>query len=224
MTFFRAPSPPEIDQGPYRKRELSEGEAQSVLADLHYHSPYHHEKGVAEFREILARDPENLRAHRGLGYECLRRDDFECAASHLQHAATHDSSDPRLHYFHAMLMVREADAQGREPENLDAIRAQLHKALALDPAYGDAYNLLAYTDSLRGNVQAALTHIRRALELRPRDERLLSNLAKYQLQAEDWAGAEATLLLLKDSADEEIASEARSNLEQMRSLRRQLTR
>ncbi len=218
-SYFRVPAPADIEGGPYQSAPLGPLQAEAILADLHYHTREHHEQGIAEFRDILKRDPDNYLANRGLGYACLRQNDFECAGEHFQRAAAQEQRDPRLHYFNAMLMSRREMMRGDSPAKLKEMRAELQKAIELDPNYADAYTLLAYTHSVAGDHEAALENARKAVELSPRNEHLLSNLANYQLRAEKWDEAAATLVKLKDSSNPQIAADARRNLEQLEALR-----
>jgi hypothetical protein len=71
------PAPANFAAGPFQSRMLDELEWQTVLADLHFHSPDHRETGIAEFRRILQKQPENTSANRGLGYVYLLQNDFD---------------------------------------------------------------------------------------------------------------------------------------------------
>jgi len=215
LTYYRVAAPADMEGGPYTVRPLNSLEAQAILADLHYHSKDHHQRGVAEFKQILAQQPDNAVANRGLGYEYLRENDFDRAAECFRRAAAADSSDPRVHYFSALLRSREAMLAGHPPSNLAAMRQELEKAIALDPGYADAYNLMAYVQATSGNLEGALAAAEKAVQLSPRNDMYLANLVSYQLQAQKWEAAAANLQRLKDSDNTEIAAAATRNLAQL---------
>ncbi len=218
-TYYRAPAPENIDGGPYQAHPLQNVEALAVLADLHYHSRDHRERGIAEFKEVLAKQPDNPAANRGLGYVYLRQNDFDRAAEHFRRAAVADSNDPRVHYFSALLQSREAMMASREPADLSGMRQQLNKAISLDPNYADAYNLMAYVEATSGNLEAALADATQAVQLSPRNDMYLANLAQYQLQAHKWDDARLSLERLQDSDNLEIAAAAARNLDHLNDVR-----
>jgi tetratricopeptide (TPR) repeat protein len=217
--YFRALAPADLALGPYEVRKLDETEWQSVQADLHYHSADHRDQGVAEFRDILKRQPDNAAANRGLGYVYLRQNDFDQAAEHFARAAAGNSQDSRVHYFTALLMNRKAMTTGRPPDDVATMKNELQSAIALDPNYADAFNLLAYAESAAGNLEAARAAVKKAVELNPRNEFYLVNQAEYELQAQAWDAAEQIWNHLKQSDNPQIAQMAQRNLEQLSAMR-----
>jgi tetratricopeptide (TPR) repeat protein len=215
LTYYRVAAPADMEGSPYAVRPLDSLEVQATLADLHYHSKDYHERGIAEFKEILARQPDNPVANRGLGYEYLRENDFDRAAECFRRAAATDSGDPRVHYLAALLRSREAMIAARQPSNLGAMRQELEKAIALDPGYADAYNLMAYVQATSGDLEGALAAAEKAVQLSPRNDMYLANLVTYQLQAQKWEAAAANLRRLKNSDNAEIAAAAARNLAQL---------
>lgn len=219
VQYFRAPAPAGLAAGSYEVRKLDETEWQSVLADLHYRSGDHREQGVAEFRDILKRQPDNAAANRGLGYVYLRQNDFDKAAEHFARAAAANSQDPRVHYYTALLMNHKALISGRAPEDPVAMKRELEAAIALDPNYADAYNLLAHAEATAGKLQAAREAMKKAVELNPRNEFYLANQAQYEIRAQAWDSAEQILNRLEQSENPEIKRMAQQNLEQLSALR-----
>ena len=55
-------------------------------------------RGITEFQEILAKQPENVVANRGLGYEAMQKSDWDNAGEHFKRAAAQDVKDPQVHY------------------------------------------------------------------------------------------------------------------------------
>ncbi len=211
MQYVRLPAPANIEGGPYEVRPLAPLQVEAILADLDYHSLEQRERGIARFRQILEKDPDNVLANRGLGYALMQKNDLQAAAPYIERAAAKDQTDARLHYLHAMLLYRSPNRE----ESEEQVRTELEKAIAIDPSYADAYSLLAFTDAMRGDRDAALEHARKAVELNPRGEHLRFNLAMAQMQAQDFAGARTTLTELQASSNPMLAAQARQNLEQL---------
>ncbi len=218
MKFLRLNSPPEIDGGPYEVRALPALEAHAILADVHYHSLDYRAQGIEEFKAILKSDPDNVLANRGLGYALLQKNEFTAAGEYIRRAAAKDNSDARLHYFQAMLLYRASGGAG-STEGIDEMRADLQKAISIDPNFADAYSLLAYTDQVRKDYPSGVQNARTAVELNPRGQHLQMNLAMAQMQDQDWDGAKATLTQLKSSSDASVATAAERNLQQLEEMR-----
>lgn len=212
--YFAMPAPASFAAGPFQSRALDELEWQTVLADVHFHSKDHRDQGVAEFRRILEKQPENTAANRGLGYACLLQNDFERAAQHFRLAAR-DSQDPRVHYLNALLASRRSVAAKLPADEVASVRRELLTAIALDPHFADAYNLLAFADAAANDLDATLTDIRKAIELNPRNLMYQANLARYEMAAQHWDAAEKIWNTLLTSDDPEISREAGNMLNEI---------
>ncbi len=206
--------PEKTEHVPFTTVAMNQADAQALLADLHLHEHDYHDQAIKEFEAVLRLNPDHAAANRGLGYAYLRDNDFAHAAEHFQRAAAKDSKDPRVYYYVAMLMAREAAASMRPIGDLPAMRKELETAVALDPEYADAWNLLAYVDTLEGEHEQAAAHMQRAVELSPRNELYAANLALYLMNSNQWQQAEPILRKLQHSENSEIAGNARRNLEE----------
>src|SRR5262249_39084313 len=112
VTYFRGPAPAGIDNVTFTSHPLNDLEIKTVLADLDYHSRDYRQRGIKELEEILSRQPENVVANRGLGYEALQQSDWEKASEHFKRAAANDVKDPRVHYLLAMMLNRRSTSTG----------------------------------------------------------------------------------------------------------------
>lgn len=212
---FRVSAPAGFDKGPYQVSAMSDPDARATLADLKYHLKDYQDQGLKEFEAVLKDQPDNLPANRALGYSYLMQRRFDDAAQCFRRIAAKDSKDPQALYYTALLSNRQALTAGKTPDNLPQMRQQLEAAIALDPGYADAYNLLAYTLWDLGDIKAATAAMEKAVELKPRDDRYAANLAQYYLRQKDMAKVEPLLVRLQDSKIAEIASMARTNLAQL---------
>src|SRR5882724_3616453 len=140
--YYAMPSPPNIVSKDYTMKPLSLTDSRAVLADIHLHSRDYRDKAIEEFQDILKSEPNNAAASRGLGYAYLQKQDFERAGEYFKQASQSDSKDPRVHYYSALLMSRQASVSGNS--NLPEMTQELRAAIALDPNFADPYMLLAF--------------------------------------------------------------------------------
>ena len=215
---FTAPIPPGLPAVQFTSRPLNDLEIKSVLADMDYHSRDYRARGITEFQEILAKQPENVVANRGLGYEAMQRNDWDKASEYFKRAAAQDVKDPQVHYLLALMMSRKGMSSGNR-ENLDVIRKELTAAIALEPNYPDAYNLLGMTLSYAGEKQKAIDALQKAVALSPRNPWAKGNLANAYLQAQDLDHAIPLLQELRMSNEPGIASMAAQQLQQVEAYR-----
>jgi len=215
---FTAPTPPGLPAVQFNSRPLNELEIKSVMADLDYHSRDYRQRGLTEFQEILAKQPENVVANRGLGYEAMQKNDWETAGDHFRRAAAQDVKDPQVHYLLALMMSRKG-MSSEHRENLDAIRKELTAAIALEPNYPDAYSLLGMTLSVAGEKQPAIDALKKAIALSPRNPWFMGNLASAYLQAQDFDHAIPLLHELQTSKEPGIAPMAAQQLQQVEAYR-----
>jgi Flp pilus assembly protein TadD len=215
---FTVPTPPGSDVVAFNTRPLNDVEVKSVMADLDFHSRDYHQRGVTEFQEVLAKQPENITANRGLGYEAMQKNDFEKASEYFHRAVAQDVKDPRVHYLLAMMMSRKGMSSG-DKANLEAIRKELTAAIALEPGYGDAYNLLGLTLSFAGETGEAVAAFTKAIALSPRSPWIKGNLASTYLQAQDFDHAVPLLQELQKSTEPGIATMATQQLQQVEAYR-----
>jgi Flp pilus assembly protein TadD len=215
---FTAPTPSGLPAMQFNSRPLNELEIKSVMADLDYHSRDYRQRGLTEFQEILAKQPENVVANRGLGYEAMQKNDWDKAGEHFRRAAAQDVKDPQVHYLLALMMSRKGMSPGNR-ENLDAIRKELTAAISLEPNYPDAYNLLGMTLSFSGEKQEAINALQKSLALSPRNPWYMGNLASAYLQAQDFEHALPLLQELRTSTEPGIASMAEQQLQQVEAYR-----
>jgi hypothetical protein len=131
--------------------------------------------------------------------------------------------DPRVHYLLAMMMSRKGMSSGNK-ENLDAIQKELKAAIALEPNYAEAYNLLGMTLSFAGEKEEAIDSLNKAIALSPRNPWFAGNLASAYLQAQDFEHAIPLLQELQKSSEPGIATMAAQQLQQVESYQSAINR
>jgi tetratricopeptide (TPR) repeat protein len=190
---------------------VSLSDARATLADIHGHSPDYRDKSLAEFQEVLKIDPDNASALRGLGFAYMQQKDFEHAAEYLHRAAQRDSKDPRVHYYYALLLSREGPPDSARAAE---IKKELEASLALDPTLADAYSLLGYTQAFSGEPEKGLISLKKAIQLSPRNERYLFNLANVCMMNNRIDDAILIFRSLATSRDPQVAMQSDQALAQ----------
>ena len=210
--YFRIPTPASISADSYTSTPLSAASGNAVLADIHLHTRDYQQQAMTEFQDILKSDPSNAAACRGLGYAYLQRQDFPHAAEYFKRASQLDSKDPRVHYYSALLMVRESGFGAGA--DLSGITREVEASIDLDPNFADSYALLAFAQSTGGDPGKAIVTMRKALAINPRNENYIFNLANLYLANRQPDQAIALLVPLRSAGDPELASRASATLAQ----------
>jgi tetratricopeptide (TPR) repeat protein len=209
--YYPIPTPAGIVAAQFTVTPVTGADSRALVADIHAHSPDYRSKALGEFQEVLKSDPDNLSALRGAGFSCLQQKDFEHAADYLERAAQRDSKDARVHFYYAMLL----NQQGlRDAGKSEKIKKELETSIALDPTFADAYSLLGYTQAVSGEGDKGIATMKKALQLSPRNEHYMFNLASVCMTNRKVDDAIAILRKLTGSGDPEMAMRARQSLEQ----------
>jgi tetratricopeptide (TPR) repeat protein len=209
--YYPIPTPAGIVASEFTVTPMSLADARAVLADIHAHSPDYRDKALGEFQEVLRTDPDNASALRGVGFAYLQRKDFEHAADYLRRAAQRDIKDPRVHFYYAMLL----NQQGPPDETRSAdIKKELETSIALDPKLADAYLLLGYTQAFSGEPEKGMATLKKAVELSPRNEHYLFNLANVYMLNRKVDSAIAIFKSLSESSNPAVAMQSNQALTQ----------
>jgi Tfp pilus assembly protein PilF len=220
LRSYGIPVPGGIESTEYAVRRLAIGDARAVLADVHLHSTDYQDQAVAELEEVIKSQPENATALRGLGYAYLIKRDYPHAAEYFTKALKHEPDDPRLLYYSAMLIQSEGGPGSGDRKQLGTAQKQLEKSVALDPEYADAYRLLALTYASLGKKDEALRTMRKAVDLNPRNEQYLFNLAQMYMVNGKYDESIVRLQPLTEARDPEIRARAEKELLLVRAIKR----
>jgi tetratricopeptide (TPR) repeat protein len=220
--YYHMPAPPGSDTISFTSHPLNDLDVKSVMADLDYHSRDYRQRGLTEFQEIIANQPDNVAANRALGYEALQKNDWEKAGEYFKRAVSHDVKDPQVHYLFALMLYRKG--MSRNEDELATMKKELNTAIALEPDYADAYNLLGMTLSFAGDENQAVTALTKAITLNPRNSYYTGNLANAYLRARDFDHAVPLLQQLQNSPEPQIAAMAAQQLQQIQNYRSAMSR
>jgi tetratricopeptide (TPR) repeat protein len=207
--YYPIATPAGIVAAQFTVEPVSAANARALVADIHAHSPDYSGKALAEFQEVLKTDPDNASALRGIGFAYLQQRNFDQAAEYLRRAVQHDSKDPRVHCYYAILLNQAGPSS---PEKWAEIEKELEIALALDPHLAEAYSLLGYTQAGSGESEKAIASLKKALELSPRNESYLFNLANAYVADRNVDAAISIFRNLAERGTPPVSTEARDAL------------
>jgi tetratricopeptide (TPR) repeat protein len=220
--YYPIPTPANIVAGGFTTAPLSAADTSAVMADIHLHSIDYRDKAIDEFQEILKSDGNNAAALRGLGYAYLQKREFKEAADYFRRAAQLDSTDPRVHYYSALLMNREGGFANRA--KLPEMIKELEAAIALDPNFAEPYSLLGFAQSFDGYWEKGLANMQKAIALSPRNTWYQFNLAQMYLNHRQPDQAIPLLEALKQAPDQQVALRAGESLARAQQLKAMLER
>jgi Flp pilus assembly protein TadD len=208
--YYPIPTPAAVAPARFTVTLVPLVDAKAVLADIHLHSPDYQEKALAELQEVLQMQPGNAAALRGMGYLYLQRHELDHAAEYFRQASEHDSKDPRVHYYNAMLLNRRSDIA--DADRMAEMKKECEAAIALDPKLADAYALLGLAQLSLGEREKGLQAMKTAVELSPRNEGYQFNLANVYMMNGKMDEAAKIFKELARSDNPEIAARANSEL------------
>jgi len=202
-------------------KDITDAQARALVAEMSVRLSEHREQGEKEFQEVIA-DPkmENAIAHRGLAWVHMERKEFGEADEELARAMELEGRDPWVRYYLALVKFRAARSSRKPFQGVSNMIQDLVAVVDFDPDFAEAHNMLALARLQGGGVHSAMEAIRVAIQLSPRNEQYLLNLAQIDLAGKKWDDATVLLDRLKNSLNPEIAQVARKNLEDLPTLKK----
>lgn len=175
---------PLVFDGEMTAEPYSEADATATLGDLLLMTG-RKEEAEAHVKKALALDPNCALASATLGGLRLRQDRFDEATAALKQAVTSPTATGMTHFQYAYLLTRRFD--GSEA-TADLVRRELAKAVTMMPNYAEAYSLLAYVNlaAEKPDLDSALAHARKAVELAPGRKDFTLNLGQVHLRRKDF--------------------------------------
>ena len=226
-------------------RTLPEVDARAVIAEVKIRIPDRREAGLSELHSLAApaaaTPPQavdskadakkdstskedkktdllnagNEVAHRVLAWDDLQRSDFDAAAAELSDAAALNPHDMWIRYYLCVLKDRIARSKHNDILGLPNMLQDLRAVLEWYPEFADAYDLMATARKEGGSSVSAMQAERAALQLSPRNQQYVYNLAEIYIADKKWEAAVVLLQRLKANSNPLIATAARDRLEQI---------
>ena len=201
--------------------EITDPQARALIAEMMVRLPEHRAQAEKDL-DTINNDPktESAVAHRGLAWAHLDRKEFDQSTEELARAMELDPHDPWVRYYSALVKFRAADS-GRKPiQGVSNMIQDLIAVVDWNPDFAEAHNMLAMGRLAGGGVHSATDSIKIAIQLSPRNQQYLLNLAQIDLAGKKWDDATALLEQLKDSLNPQIAQTARKSLADLPTLKK----
>jgi tetratricopeptide (TPR) repeat protein len=201
--------------------DVTDAQAQALVAEMMVRLPEHRDQGQKELETVIS-DPkmDNAIAHRGLAWTHLGRKEFDQANEELARAMELDGRDPWVRYYMALVKFRAAQITRKPIQGVSNMIQDLVAVVDWNPDFAEAHNMLAMGRLAGGGVHAATDSIKVAIQLSPRNQQYLLNLAQIELAGKKWDDASALLEQLKNSVNPEIAQAARKSLADLPTLKK----
>jgi tetratricopeptide (TPR) repeat protein len=211
LYFTAAPIPG--DEIGTSTRELPYAEGQASLAEMTIRIAEHRDQAIGQLQALLA-DPktESAVAYRALAWDHMRRREPAEAIEELKKALQIDSKDPWSRYELALQTYRTAQLDMHSFPGLANMMQDLQTVIDWYPDFAEAYNMLAVGRLRGGGAHSAMTAIKVAVQLSPRNESYLLNMANIEIALKQWAPATALLERLSASRNPQIAHLAKKDL------------
>ena len=194
-------------------QELPDSEGQSLVAEMTVRVPEHREQAMQELDAITAQPKmDNVVARRGLAWAHMQKKEFESAVEELSKGAELNSKDPWLHYYLA-LVTYHLEQTGQSTGGLPNVMQDLRLVLNWDPEFAEAHSMLGMAQLVGGGSHAAMDSMRAAIQLSPRNQTYLLNMAQIYMAGKNWDAATVLLERLKKSSDPQVAKSAAEQLE-----------
>jgi len=197
-------------------KEIPLPEARALVDEMMVRLPEHREAAIKEIDALIdGLKSENPIEHRARGWVYLEQDKDSDAVEEFQKAFELDLHDPWAHYYSARLKYRTAVESGNPIQGLASMLIDLRTVIDWNSEFAEAFNMLGVARAEGGGVNSAIDVMAKTLELSPRNETYVLNMAVVDTAAKKWDAATALLTRLKTSQNTKIAAEARNYLEQL---------
>jgi tetratricopeptide (TPR) repeat protein len=161
-------------------------------------------------------------AEASLGILRTRQGQFDEARKSLQEAVAGNSNNYLADYYYAFAVSREGmDSTnmitGYSPESASVMRAELKKAIELNPGFPESYSLLAFVNMVTGEeLDQAIRLLQRALALSPGRQDLRLELAQVYLRQQKLDLARQILEPLRNAKDRQLHKQAEMLLDSIK--------
>jgi tetratricopeptide (TPR) repeat protein len=201
---------------------LSEADSNAYLGDLLYHSNRADDAEIY-LQKAVQMKPGSSMASTSLGMIKIRQRKFDEAKKYLEKAISEDQKSHLAFYNYAFLLSREdRDEFGYvmsfPPEKAAKMRELLKKAIAINPAFTESYELYAFVNMVNNeNLDEANAYLRKALNIQPGSQRYALRLAEIYIRQDKFSEAAAIADKIAKTADDPaIKSQAESLTGQMK--------
>ncbi|MGB7203403.1 MAG: tetratricopeptide repeat protein [Pyrinomonadaceae bacterium] len=186
---------------------LTEAASNAYLGDLLYHT---NRADDAEpfLIKSLNLDATSSMANTALGMVKIKQRKFDEAKTFLEKAIVVDQRNHNAFYQYAYLLSRQGRdefgfVQRFEQANAAKMREALRKAIAINPAFTESYELLAFVALVNNEeLDDAVTQLKTALRYQPGNQRYALRIAEILLRQKNYAEALAIAEKIARTSDD----------------------
>ena len=211
-----------IFDGDMRASTLSEAESNAYLGDLLQHTN-RPDDAEAYLQKAITLDPASSMANTTLGMVKISQRKFNDAKKHLEKALAADQKNHLAFYQYAYLLSREDRDEFGFVSSFPAdktakMRESLKKAIALNPAFTESYELLAFVSLVNNEqLEAAIAYLQTALKYQPGNQRYALRIAEIYMRQDKFPESSAIAEKVARTADEpEVKSQAENLVGQLK--------
>jgi tetratricopeptide (TPR) repeat protein len=208
---------------------VSDAEVRYYLGDLLLHTN-RLEEAAALLNEAVQLDPRMAMAYASLGMVRIRQRNFAEAVPLLRRAVELAPENYLAHYYYAYGLSRQGMDEnlivtGYEAESAKVMRAELMRAIELQPAHPESYHLLAFVNLATGEeLEQAEVLLRQAMRMAPAREEFAFVLAQIYERQRAWAKAREVIEPLRRSLNPQLRIRAEQVLKNINTTESELAR
>lgn len=198
---------------------VTEGEAQAYLGDLLLHTRRYND-AESHLQQALSLSPGLPMAEASFGMLRVRQGRLADARQYLEKAVAGNSQNYLAHFYYAYALSGlsfegSQVVNSYSPEVAATMRAELRKAIAIKPDFGEGYALLGFINIVRNEeIDETIGLLKRALTMSRSNQRVQFMLAQLYMRKENFADARQLLEpMARNSPDPDIRQHAQSLLE-----------
>lgn len=201
---------------------LPEADSNAYLGDLLYHTN-RADDAEPYLQKAIALKPDSSMANTTFGMVKIRQRKYDEAKTFLEKAISQDQKNHLAFYRYAYLLSRENQDEfgfiaAFPKETMTKMRDLLKKAIAINPAFTESYELLAFVGLVNNeNLDEAVTYLKKALNYQPGNQRYAMRIAEIYMRQDKFAEAAAIAEKIAKTADEpETKAQAENLTSQLR--------
>ena len=218
---YHFPLPLDADDIGTSARDIPEAEAQAQVAEMMLRLPERRQQATTQLQALIhGVKTETATAHRAMAWVDEETNQFSSAQEELDAALQIDPKDPWVRYYLAEIAFRASGYGTKDIKGLPNMMQDLQIVLDWDVDFAEAYNMLGMARLQGGGTNSALAAMRLAVQLSPRNEDYVLNLAEIYIAGKKWDQATDLLNRLKGSDNPRIAHAAQNELDDMPTLRK----
>ena len=196
-------------------RKVSDDDAHALMADIMARQPEHRLQGIKELQSLTAEPADNDVAHRALAFAYMNQKNFKQALEEIEQVIDDVPTDAFARFYSALLRFKMEQTGLPMQGALANVQQNLRTVIDWYPQFAEAYHMLGMAELEGGGIHAAMETMRTAIQLAPRKQWYVYNLAEIYMAGKKWDDAQPLLERLKVSSNPQIAAAAKKKLQDL---------